>query len=560
MPLQKSFSEQSGSSRNRQLWQRSKSHSAVNTTRGVTAPKRPLEPVSESSKNKLRAFQFQNPTEAVDDDDGFNQDPKKQAMTSTLDTDHATEEKAAVTPISRLAWQDLIGMPEVKEQEEDISPNERISWETKRNSQSLGLSPMMPRKRGKKRARSSSPVSSPATNSKAATPVVDVKQLNQALKASHADPALELWDRFSLSGSTTVTPLGAANPALAQIMVSSSPQPSRALMGAKKAAGTPSESGLRRAISCGTNWPKRRRVDRTETVTLPTIMQDDSPSSGSKSSMVNALLESVNGEINRSKAIQTRHDALRSPSPKKNRQRPEVHCQSPRRRSPPPKLPPLSDCPSKNVATEKERACVSRSPKEDSSDYGDDDLDDDILMVLDASLGPTDEDESSTPVPPDTGPVPACTIAPPAEKPASDDDEFGDLDDDIFAAAEDLMADIESTGPSNVQSGGRSGQASVGQQRSESVGPKQAAGDDAYEDDFGVDFDFEAAEIAATQSAKQMTGTSGSLPSASHKPKAIQRYLVTKVLQSEYLDDKGRSSTEKVNNSRMLLGLDTDKG
>ncbi|KAM0331664.1 hypothetical protein ACHAQA_003343 [Verticillium albo-atrum] len=57
--------------------------------------------------------------------------------------------------------------------------------------------------------------------------------------------------------------------------------------------------------------------------------------------------------------------------------------------------------------------------------------------------------------------------------------------------------------------------------------------DDEFGDDFG-DFDFDAAELAATQSVKQSI-----LPLPA-------RYLVTNVLESEYLDDKGRTKLDKI--------------
>jgi hypothetical protein len=517
MPLQKSFSEQNGSSRNRQLWQRSKSHSAVNPQR--TSYKRPLEPVSEASKNKLQAFQFQPPVEQDDSEkaptvENASQEPEKRASSASNDAGIITATKAAITPISRLQWQDLVGPSEANEEEEDISPNERIMWETKRDGP-YGLSPMIPRKRGKKRARSSSPTSSPAGNSKPTTPAVNVRKLTQALKSSHADPALELWDRFSLSGSAIVTPHGATNPALAQIMVSSSPQPSKLLAAGARTTGTPTESSLRRAISCGANWPKRRRVERAEPIAHLDVVLDESPSEGSKSSMVNALLRSVTGEINRSKAVQTRHDALRSPSPRKNSQRLDELGYSPRRKPSPQKPPPpLFNSPSKIKARKDVNISVPGPEKSEEclSDYGDDDFDDDTLMVLDASLAPACE-ESHLEIPvTDTGPKIEPQPAPLAEGLKSDDDEFGDMDDDIFAAAEDLMAEIDSSRTSHGKSGSNAESPAI-EHLPLLAGQVQEAGDDAYEDDFGVDFDFEAAEIAATQTAKHMSGVSGSLPS-----------------------------------------------
>ncbi|ORY62630.1 uncharacterized protein BCR38DRAFT_244262 [Pseudomassariella vexata] len=513
MPLQKSFSEQNGP-KPRQLWQRSKTHTGMNTsstssTRPVS--KRPLEPVSEITKNKLHAFKFQPP--ALDTGDGRtledaladgNTRSTATAKHSENQSEHtqsldATNTKSAITPIGRLAWQDLIGVSQPKDEEERISPNERIGWNTRPDA--YRLSPMVPRRRGKKRARSSSPTSSPASGSKSNTPAVNVQKLSQALKSPHADPAMELWDRFSVNGSMAKTPLGTTNPALAQIMFSSSPKPSKASAGM---VGAPSEGGLRRAISCGVHWPKRRRVERSESSAVSDAISEDSPCEGSKSSMVNALLQSVTGEINRSKALKVRQAALKSPSPKKKRLRTGED-------NPPTKTQPASSKPPPplfHARTNLTKEDVSKETTEDGSDYEDDDFDDDALMELDATLVAACEDEAPLPAPVDMGPTRSVKRAPsPTSEHTLEDDEFADLDDDdVFAAAEDMVAQIESSYASRVDSGSAT--------RQELVKPQIVPGtklweldDDAFGDDFGGDFDFEAAEIAATQSVKEISAT-----------------------------------------------------
>ncbi|KAI1074805.1 hypothetical protein F5B20DRAFT_427371 [Whalleya microplaca] len=516
MPLQKSFSEQNGSSRhpkNRQQWNKSKTYSAgTHSSNARNGPPRPLQPVSEVTKNKLNAFNFRPPSAKPDNDEDqpvnevitIEDDPVEE-KTAERSPQEATplpaSKESTVTPVSRLAWQDLIGMSEAKEEEEDVSPNEKIGWDT-RNSHTYKLSPMMPRRRGKKRARSSSPTSSPASNSKLNTPPVHRRKLSEALRSPYADPALQLWDRFSLSGSASVTPLGGTTPTLAQLMVSSSPRPSKV-----QGAGA-SESGLRRAISCGENWPKRRRVERTDATRPMEVTAEESLSDHLKSSMVNALLESVTGEINKSKAVQVRQDALRSPSPKKKRSHPPAHvAQSPSRRLSPSKPAPALFNETNVVET---KGAKSDAPIDVLSDYGDDDFDDDTLMELGANISPPHEGSEEPTLPSlDTGQK--------ADQPQTDhetksfDDDFGDFDDDVFAAAEDLIAQVDSSHPSR---------SNTHQYPTPSVAPQESANavtddlaDDVYGDDFGGDFDFEAAEVAATQSARQ---TTGSLPLVSN--------------------------------------------
>lgn len=77
---------------------------------------------------------------------------------------------------------------------------------------------------------------------------------------------------------------------------------------------------------------------------------------------------------------------------------------------------------------------------------------------------------------------------------ASSDDEFDDMDDDLLAAAEDMIGSVD---PDPTQ------------QPAPPPPPKPVhpdggtEEDDQFGDDFGGDFDFEAAELAATQTAGQ---------------------------------------------------------
>jgi DNA replication ATP-dependent helicase Dna2 len=128
-----------------------------------------------------------------------------------------------------------------------------------------------------------------------------------------------------------------------------------------------------------------------------------------------------------------------------------------------------------------------------SSDYGDEDFDDDTLMELDATLGAV-QDTKPCPAP-EPAPLETPKRAPPDAN--GFDDEFGDMDDDLFEAAEDLITEIESK-PTTQQP-------QHGGARGGLVDDDNAEDDaeDVYGDDFGGDFDFEAVELAATQSARQ---------------------------------------------------------
>ncbi|KAL2144855.1 hypothetical protein VTI28DRAFT_8415 [Corynascus sepedonium] len=497
MPLTKSISELDGGHK-RPQWQRSRSNPASRTN-ALPPPLPPL-PVSSKTKNKLQAFQFEDHPNASDSKDP----PLKHATPPAPSTVND-----AVTPAGRTTWQDLLTKPEALHDDENLSPGERILW---RNDRDVGppvdISPLLPRK-NRKRARSSSPISSPS--SKHATPTVDVKKLAEVLRTPRADPAMELWDRFSVPGTNT-SPSGLTNPLLAQLMVSSSPHPKD---GIALGTGRP----LRKAISCGSHWPKRRKVERSESDTNIAAVARSQPDS--KSSMVSALLETVNGEINKSNLAH-----IDAPSPE-NR--------SPSRRPPNTKTPDAQSPSNRQhgsspLAKKSTKAARGDHPdnlalgSKASSDYGDDEFDAETLLELDASIL-VQGDDSTMVVPSEE----QTQRGPPREK--VHDDGFGDYDDDFLDGAEALVAEVEANHASQNPFQG---------QQPESI-RAGVPDDDEYGDDFD-DVDLDAVELVANQTAAHQPFSA----SPSQKPKAIQRYLVTNVLESFYTDERGREHPEKI--------------
>ncbi|CVK97331.1 related to DNA helicase [Fusarium proliferatum] len=510
MPLQKSYSDQVGRTK-RLPWQRSRSNPVQQTPRP-----RALQPVSEVTKNKLNKFQYhpsnsESATESTENDQNVS--------------NNRTKDDTTTTPATRLTWQELLEPAGGTEDDTTTSPNDRLLWDNRQDTLYMpALSPMLNRK-GRKRARSSSPVSSPVAD-KSNTPSVNVRKLAQALKSPHADPTLELWDRYSLNGIDNAgSPLGLANPALAQLMVSSSPRPSKPTAG---------ESNLRRAISCGLNWPKRRRVERsTSGSRLSTEMEE---MEASKSSMVNALLDTVTSSINgpSDEPREEPQDAPESPSPKKRRIY-TTSSGSPRLSKTQARSQTPAQHPAQQHVQVPARPPVQLPPPEPaSSDYGDDDFDefdDDTIMQLEASINTTQLE---------TNPQPDVAVA--ENNPVSEIehktpgrfdrklDEFDDLDDDFFDEAEDLIT-------------------ADSQQVSQAPAATELDDlDDEFGDAFDGDFDFEAVELAATQAAQNCSGDS-------RKPRTIQRYLVTNVLEGEYTDQYGHARPEKI----LLIQADNSK-
>lgn len=371
-----------------------------------------------------------------------------------------------------------MGAADAENHDEDTSPNERLLWHNDYDLAANNISPLVSR-RGKKRARSSSPVSSsPASR----TPAVNVKRLKQALKSPNADPALDLWDRFAVNGPDTKSTLGTTNPALAHLMVSSSPRPT------KDGTSSSGEGSLRRAISCGSQWPKRRQATEAMPQSDPARNNKDA----SKLSMVTALLQTVNGEINKTEEVD--EEDIESESPLTRKQR------SPRK--------PRVSTSSHGISQVLKAGLpvpsvysVSGSQVQDSraimSDYEDDDFEDSTIWEeLDASLLSGQVEAGSSPSA-DKTVAPERVVS--SRQQGSLDEDFGDLDDDVFVAAEELIAEGEPK--QTVHSKPDPAAKTV-----HLDGDTEEA-DDAYGDDFGGDFDFAAAELAATQSVGQPTSS-----------------------------------------------------
>ena len=332
----------------RSPWRRCRSHPMNQSN------PRPLQPVSEVTKNKLSKFHYQ-----PRDEDSKEQGVKAESSTTNVLSSVDDFEKTTATPVNRLTWKDFME-PGATGREEDvhISPSERIMWDNNPDNLYAGaLSPMMPRK-SRKRARSSSPTSSPA-NENPTTPAVNVKKLAQALRSPHADPTLELWDRYSLTNQTNMhtTPLGLANPTLAQLMISSSPRPPKDVS-AKQGRG-----GLRRTVSHGLGGVKRRKIEKTSSCGGGSNSQREMEAA-SKSSLVTQLLDSVNSSMQEPSTLD----------------------------------PPSASASLKKPKSFAEDSTPCKAPAEtkisaDISDYGDDDFDDDFdddtFIELEATINGT---------------------------------------------------------------------------------------------------------------------------------------------------------------------------
>ncbi|KAK4190796.1 hypothetical protein QBC35DRAFT_55206 [Podospora australis] len=539
-PLEKSHSDVvSSRSRKRSQWNRSKSNPTPQPAKAL--------PVSDKTRCKLDDFKFDSKTSEseaalVPENNQISNksNPNQQSPLHPLNAD-----AVANTPANQLKWHDLIGKPEVATTiEEENSPSERLLWVKDENEPQNNNSSVFFRRRKRMRARSSSPISSPLVSH--STPAVDTRKLAQNLRTPQADPALDLW--AAVRGGASAS--GLTNPIFSKMdLFSPSQRPPRDVTASGK------ERGLKKSASYGSNWPKRRRLDRLDE-------RDDgaeqNPLFDSKSAMVSALLETVDGELKRSESKKATVHHRMGP-PQSSPQQPEVTPKGPPSSTSSNTIEEVSPMRSESsplaqrfsrAEVDVPAAAISNAKAE--SDYGGDDLDDDTFMELEVSVLPAQEDDLTL-----VGSFEDGTRTKPTPK--TDDDEF-DLDDDVFDSAEDLVAQIEAEHISSSQFQGQKLQQSQPQphfyqqqQQQQQQPPQQVsklagtydggAEDDYGDDDFGDDIDFDAVEFAATQAA----ASSHSLPThPSQKPKAIQRYLVTNVLESVYEDDRGREHPEKI--------------
>lgn len=506
-------------------------------------------PISSATKNKLNIFQFGADSETSES----NRPPAKQITfsVSSDDKENAVLEKGQgsldsgahhvsqlasrqdtahqmlnppTTPAGRLALPDLIGMVDVQCVQQEISPDERIMWDHDANAVHSSASSYGALKRVKKRARSSSPTSvSPAQASShfSGKSTFDLHRLNLSLKMPQADPVNDLWGRYGLNVEQATVD-GPPLPTLAHIMSTSSPQSS------KEGIFSGSEGSLRKSMgrsnSCGTDWPKRRRLVMAEEQPLEDVFTESFNAGPSKLSLVSALLGKVqDGYSNTGKPKRTMEPSSSSPIG-------NTAFLSGREESSPLRqvvnLPAMSsndvrapvDCTS---VGDVEHADTSNQLKDDSdsSDYGD--FDDEAFeesmvgVPITNSVsafgglldGPTPSqtlslDESHLKISADMD-----TMHDPASQ-KNEDEDFSDMDEETCAedlesmvARYDLGLPVEDTISSKLVKGAKV----VEDGASKLVAQTKVSGAES-EDEFGDSFsdtDFEAAEAAATQSLQQ---------------------------------------------------------
>ena len=401
------------------------------------------------------------------------------------------------TPAGRLALKDLIGMGDIRREVQNISPEERIEWNHEKDMLPGSGSDIGGIRRARKRARSSSPTGSPLAQTtphffESANPKVD--------------PGSELWGRYSLNGSNAPTPQGPSIPALAHLMHTSSPQPSKEGMTPRSAPG------FRRANSCGNQFPKRRRVGGSEGDDVFTESATIGPSK------LAVLIERVQeGLAPKQLPVST----ASSSSHQSSIDRPSLHIEDVRKGDcndheeskaasqwQPQKLEAGKQKSSLHAAPQAVKVAMPYSS--DDGEFDDDDLDKSLMeMAVETTSTPQIH----------TNPVlqnhPGSTNPKPPLRPnaaqsfeslrlKAESDEFDDSDEDLFAADLENIAsqfDTKAHGKCKTLLAGVGG----------ALEPRKplARTKSESEDEFGDcgldDLDFEAAEATATQAMQKTT-------------------------------------------------------
>ncbi|KAL8724048.1 MAG: hypothetical protein Q9181_007011 [Wetmoreana brouardii] len=382
-------------------------------------------PASSTSKSKLQAFQFQSrskksevskpvhavPTlEELAEKENIIPDQPTMAVSQVLPcppplSQRSQHKECPQTPIGRLPLAELIAsVDENANQNLNLTPVERVLWHhTPGSSQFISSQDGSALRKGRKRARSSSPPTSSPNEASNRIPEkkqsFDLQTLQKTLTTPQADPAGDLWTRYSLKTGGIHDGSPTKNETFAELLKSSSPQtPSSHLK-------TRNLGGLRRAASCANEWPttaaKRRRLNPSSS---QNYALDDRPTEGdnenTRLSRVNLLVEQIqNGLLKtRTANVKIRDPVDSSPSPDKATA-PEQSQSSPAREmhAHGDQLDDLmnpdffSSGTAEPQLPQDEHIVVA----EGVSDFEDDDFDDDILKAVDVKLAPNERTNTS---------------------------------------------------------------------------------------------------------------------------------------------------------------------
>ena len=382
---------------------------------------------SSQSRSKLRAFQFNGGKRTsdvghnldeieVEKENINNSNSEGKATASQLGPCAQTLSQRSVgnetrecpqTPVGRLALAELIASgDDLNRQNLNLTPTERVLWDQSPHN-FLSASSAVSRK-GKKRVHSSSPASSSqneASNHFSENKTaLDLQTLQKCLRTPQADPANDLWSRYSVTNERQ-SPTENAGPPFAHLLNPSSPQTPAYHLRTKESGG------LRRSASCTTAWPtsvtKRRKLEHNrnheEADAAFAATGGNTEHSTSKRSRVSLLVDRLHDELAGSRRIGKKDAVIpssSSPLPEKG-----GFCHVALITAPRSSQTDVYDHTSTTTHDEndEEAQMSQQSPQrpgvsaglenadymdsDSSSDFGDDDLDLEMLKAVDVDVG-----------------------------------------------------------------------------------------------------------------------------------------------------------------------------
>ncbi|CAG8236013.1 unnamed protein product [Penicillium salamii] len=553
-------------------------------------------PISSNSRTKLNAFRYkdnQDPNDIPSNGaETILHDPKKnrqsgpngvvEPMQKSGDggnppsgepplPDKKPTKECPQTPGNRIPLADLISNAEDSFDPApgpEVTPVEHVIWQ--HVPASSNPSSQTPAGRRKKRRHSSSPAGSPSNGKtkKGQKEPLDLQAMQALFKTPQHDLAADLWnnyiDKNMADGADDLPPPRLAN------LLSSSPQTPAS------ARTSRDSSGLRRAMSCNTEFPtsrtKRRRVNRLDAGSFPRT-SSNVEAGKPKTSRINYLMDKIEKSIHLtpvemgppgSSPLRQQMDArrCRSSSPSKDH-----------------RLHGIDEDPGETNSSLPVETNPVRMPVlgESSSEFGGDDLDQDFMDLADAAADPFIEaprtmhettslnpvgwgvaaaenphtwNSQKNPEPNNPPCIPLNTTI--NERKNDDSDEFDDdYDDDLPGNLEEILAQCDqkphpvngsnpTTNPPPVN-GVKAPDAPVNGSLTETnpvvpgAKPDLASSDDEFDDDF----DLEAIEQTMKQAGEGKPAYNAKVR------QAIKRYQIVEVMESTYVTLKGRTQPEQ---------------
>ncbi|GFF98156.1 DNA replication ATP-dependent helicase/nuclease dna2 [Aspergillus lentulus] len=557
-------------------------------------------PISSNSRSKLNAFRFNNqhatngemsPAKSplkAGHEDKENQTSWLNGVVKPLQSGPGKEEPSGEanepklakecpqTPGNRIPLADLISNAEDafnRAPGQEYTPEDHVIWQhvpASSNPDTLS----QPSATRKKRRHSSSPTSSPLGGSKKGgrKRSFDMQSFQALLKTPQSDLATDLWNNYL--GKASINPEESFPPPRLANLLSSSPQ-------TPATAGTSRDSsGLRRSVSCNAEWPtskaKRRRLNGQEFGSGRNIFSRSKSnvleSANTKSSKLNFLLEKIERSLQKP-SVAPAEMSDSSPVPKRKQVR-WSRSNSPIERKAAAQIPEQGIEYNDGVAHPLVQPNEAEGVGASSSDFGDDDLDEDFLTLAEASedpfLEPTRPNNYTNPMNVEA-PVESTMEQPRRQLSTLGDSNYNsgspgsgnrklsvdkavnsDEFDDDFDDIEDLLAECDGTagltppGPTasaellaNEEPCAKQNTKRLSETEElngTSKGSLETSSSDEFDDD---DFDVEAIE----QSMEP--GRNGPVNNSTDR-QAIKRYLIVDIAENTYITQKGRTQPEQV--------------